>query len=85
MRLFLFDSLRFHLQKTAFGFNLSQTVIEISLLLFKKYSGASTIFVKTNLKFTLLSLKTKSCGFFYSIRYDFIYKRQLLDLIYLKQ
>jgi hypothetical protein len=32
MRLFLFDSLRFHLQKTAFGFALSQTVIEISLL-----------------------------------------------------
>jgi hypothetical protein len=53
--------------------------------LFEKYPGASTIFVKTNLKFTLLSLKTKSCGFFYSIRYDFIYKRQLLDLLYLKQ
>jgi hypothetical protein len=39
--LFVINSLRFHLQKTAFGFDLPQTAAEISLFLHKKYSDAS--------------------------------------------
>jgi hypothetical protein len=44
MRLFVFDQLQFRPQKTIFKFDLAQSTRKISLFLFKKYSGASTIF-----------------------------------------
>jgi hypothetical protein len=44
MRLFLFDQLQFRLPKTVFKFDLAQSTRKLSLFLFKKYSGAATIF-----------------------------------------
>jgi hypothetical protein len=59
MRLFVFNSLRFHLQKTAFGFALSQTVIEISLLLFKKIFRRLYHFCKNKFEIYFIIAKDK--------------------------
>jgi hypothetical protein len=86
MTLFTFDSSQFNLQGTVFRFDLVQTITEISLFfLLKKYSGASTISQNMKLHFTQLLLETKSCGFLYSISYNFVYKTQFLNLIWLNR
>jgi hypothetical protein len=83
MTLFTFDSSQLNLQGAVSRFDLVQTITEISLFfLLKKYSGASTIL--QNMKLQLL-LETKSCGFMYSISYNFVYKRQFLNLIWLNR
>jgi hypothetical protein len=74
MRLFVFNQLQFRLQNTVFKFDLAQSTRKLSLFLFKKYSGASTIF-GIYLHFTLL-LEAKLCDFLYSISYNLMYERQ---------
>jgi hypothetical protein len=79
MTLFTFDSSQLNLQGAVFRFDLVQTITEISLFFFiQKIFRRLHHFAKHEIKFYSIIVRD-------SISYNFVHKRQFLNLIWLNR